>query len=116
MKDLAFIPSINDITNTVNGTIGLQKGSSGISASSSPGAIISSVLSEGLIVAGFLMFVWAIIGAFQYILAGGNKENLAKARERITWAIVGFLLVIVSFAISSYIQGVFLSSGTYTNP
>lgn len=116
MRDLLAISSISDITNKVNSAIGLGQygGSGGYSQASTPAGLISQFLTLGFVVAGFLMFVWAIIGVFQYILAGGNKENLAKARARITWAIVGFLITIVSFALSQYIQSIFTGHVQYT--
>ncbi|MCL5784439.1 MAG: pilin [Patescibacteria group bacterium] len=73
-------------------------------ASANIGSIVSQLLDIAFIVAGFLMFIWAAWGVFQYIFSGGNKEGLAKARSRITWAIVGFIIIMLSFAISQYIQ------------
>ncbi len=54
-----------------------------------------------------LMFSWMVWGVFQYLLAGGNKENLAKARSRITWAIVGFVIVIMAYTIQKYAREIF---------
>lgn len=63
-------------------------------------------------IAFVLMFVW---GAVQMILSGGDKEAIAKARARITWAIVGVALMALSyliFALLQYITGFkFFSSG-----
>lgn len=67
--------------------------------------LVSGFLGLGLGIAGLVMIVWALIGVFQYIVAGGNKESLAKARGRITWAIAGFILVLASFSVNAYIQG-----------
>lgn len=52
-----------------------------------------------------IMFVW---GAIQMILSGGDKEAIAKARSKITWAIVGVALLALSyliFALLQYITG-----------
>lgn len=52
-----------------------------------------------------VMFVW---GAVQMILSGGDKEAIAKARSKITWAIVGVALLALSyliFALLEYITG-----------
>lgn len=48
-----------------------------------------------------LMFVW---GAVQIILSQGDKEAIAKARGKITWAIVGVVLLSLSYLIFSLLQ------------
>ncbi|MDO8498581.1 MAG: hypothetical protein Q7S44_02240 [bacterium] len=74
------------------------------------GTLVSQILNIAFLVVGFLMLFWAAWGVFQYIFAGGNKEGLAKARSRITWAIVGFIIVMLAFAISQYLKEIFPSS------
>ncbi|MBI4036545.1 hypothetical protein HY386_01530 [Candidatus Daviesbacteria bacterium] len=67
------------------------------------GSFISGLYEIVFYLAIFLAFFWLVWGAFQYIVAGGNKENLAKASARITWAIVGLLLVAVAFLIAQFV-------------
>ena len=66
------------------------------------GSVISAALNLAIVIAAVLMFFWMIWGIFQYIYAGGDKENLGKARSRITLAIVGFIIVIIALAISQF--------------
>lgn len=66
--------------------------------------VVSGFLNIGFFIAGFLLLAWFSWGVFQYIFASGNKESLAKARARIQWAIIGFLIVVISFAASQYIR------------
>ncbi len=68
------------------------------------GFVLSSFLNIVFLIAGFLMFYWLAWGVMQYIFAGGNKDALAKARARITWAITGFIILVISFAVSQYAQ------------
>lgn len=68
------------------------------------GGIISALLNIVLIIAVFLTFFWCVWGIFQYIFAGGNKENLGKARGRITWALVGLAVTLIALAVSQYAQ------------
>lgn len=58
------------------------------------------LLDIAFMIAGFLAFFWLVWGAFQYITAGGDKNKLAAARGRITWAIVGLLITAVAFLIA----------------
>jgi len=58
---------------------------------------------------GFLMFFWAVWGVFDYLRAEGNKEGLAKARKKIQWAIVGFVILILAFFMSDIAQTILLN-------
>lgn len=69
------------------------------------GDVLSSFFNIVIFVAFFLMFIWTAWGVFEYIFAGGNKEGLGKARKRITWAIVGFILLLLTFAIKQFAEG-----------
>ncbi len=66
---------------------------------------VSGLFNIGFTIAGFLMVFWLSWGIFEYIFAGGDKEKLGKAQKRITWAIVGFLLVAVAFLIRQFVEG-----------
>lgn len=68
------------------------------------GSFLTGLFEIAFFIATFLAFFWLVWGAFQYIYAGGNKENLAKARSRITWAIVGLLLTAVAYIVSQFTQ------------
>src|SRR3989344_9580596 len=69
------------------------------------GSVLTSAFEIVLYAAGFLMIFWLFWGIYQYIFAGGSKEALGKARARITWALVGFVITVLAFALTSYIQG-----------
>jgi ABC-type uncharacterized transport system permease subunit len=74
---------------------------------SDAGAVISSAIELVIYISAFLMFFWLIWGVFQYIFAGGDKEQLARARKRITWAIIGFFIVLLAFTISRFLGDIF---------
>lgn len=88
------LPNFNNIDSPVKVGAGTDIVSDDI------GGIIHSVSSVALYIGGFIMFVWLVWGIFQYIIAEGNKENLAKARARIRWALLGFLILILAFLAS----------------
>lgn len=50
-----------------------------------------------------IMFVW---GAVQMILSGGDKEAISKARARITWSIVGVVLLSLSYFIFQLLEAI----------
>ncbi|MBI4992447.1 MAG: hypothetical protein HZB99_04490 [Candidatus Harrisonbacteria bacterium] len=50
-----------------------------------------------------LMIIW---GALQILTAAGNEEQISKGRRTITWAIVGYLLLLVAAGINLIIKNV----------
>lgn len=73
------------------------------------GAILSSLLNISFYIAIFLCFYFIVWGAFQYILASGNKEDLGKARARITWALMGLIFILFAYFIATYASQIFPS-------
>ena len=71
------------------------------------GDILSELLNIAFYIAVFLAFFWFVWGAWAYMFASGNKENLAKARARITWAIIGLMVVFLSYFIAKYASEIF---------
>ncbi len=47
-----------------------------------------------------IYFLW---GAFNYLKSGGNKEEVANARNRITHAIIGFIILMFAFLILQFL-------------
>lgn len=70
-----------------------QTGASGISKFlSNLIVLIYSIASIALI----FMILWA---AFEWLTSGGDKEKVAAARARLTYAIVGMILFAIAFAV-----------------
>lgn len=75
------------------------------------GAVLSGLMSIIFMVAAFLTFYFLIWGALSYIFAAGDKENLAKAREKIKWALIGLLFVAGSYTLTTYAGQIFTPKG-----
>ena len=43
-----------------------------------------------------------IYGGFQFITSAGNDEQMGKAKNTLTYAIVGLILIIISYALVTY--------------
>ena len=69
------------------------------------GDILSGLLNIAFYVAVFLAFYFLVWGAFNYIMAQGKKEDLAKARDRITWSLIGLMVVLLSYSIAKFAVG-----------
>lgn len=48
--------------------------------------------------------LYFIIGGLQFLLSGGEKEAIGKAKNRITHAIIGFILLMVLFLFMQFIS------------
>ena len=48
-------------------------------------------------IAAVLIIIYFLSGAFKYLKAGGNKEEVEGARQMITHAIIGFMILIFAF-------------------
>lgn len=71
------------------------------------GDLVSGLLNIVFYIAVFLAFYYLVWGALSYIMAQGKKENLAKARARITWAIIGLMITLLAFFIAKYASEIF---------
>jgi len=72
------------------------------------GRIISGFLPAILGIAGFLTVIFIVISGIQFILSSGNPEAAAGARNRLIFALVGFALIVLSFAILAIVNRIFL--------
>lgn len=64
--------------------------------------VLSGLLNIAFYFGAFMAFAWLVWGAFQYILASGKKEELAKARERIKWALIGLMVILTAYLIATF--------------
>lgn len=55
--------------------------------------LVTIIFSAAMVV--FLLMV--VFSGFQWITSGGEKENIAKARGRLTWAVVGIVILALAF-------------------
>ena len=63
------------------------------------GAIITSALS----LMGVLFLIVAIYGGYTWMTARGDEEKVTKAKDTLTNAIIGIVIVLASYAISYFV-------------
>ena len=51
-----------------------------------------------------LALVFIIVGGFMYIFSAGNPELMAKAKNVLTWAIVGFVITLCAWLIINMVM------------
>jgi hypothetical protein len=73
------------------------------------GGLVLVVLNILLLVVGSLSVLFFIIGGFRYVTSSGNEENAAAAKKTMLHAIIGLVVVIMSFALIYIITNVLIS-------
>ncbi len=64
------------------------------------GNFISNAITLALGLAILVVLVMLILGAFEWITSGGDKEAVGKARGRIINALIGLAILAVAFALA----------------
>ena len=80
-------PAINNVSNIVS--------------------VIRAIIQFILVVAFVLAFVFLLIGGIRWITAGGDEKNVAAARNMITAALIGLVVVLVAFALIKLVETFF---------
>jgi hypothetical protein len=71
--------------------------------------IFANLLTVILGFAGLMTILMFMLGSFKFMHAGGNPEIIKGAKNRFTYAMLGLVIVILSFvviSIISYVTGV----------
>jgi len=65
--------------------------------------LIGKIIQVALGFVGVIFMILLTYGGFMWMTAGGNEEQVAKAKKLITSATIGLIIVIMAYAISYYI-------------
>jgi len=66
--------------------------------------IFSRILNIVVQLAGLAVFIMLLVGGWQFLTSGGEKQAVAKARGTLTYAILGLVLLIASWFIMRFIS------------
>ena len=69
--------------------------------------VVGKLLPAAFSVAGVMVVFYFIFGAFKLISSGGEKNAVAEAQKMITHAIIGFVMLILLFAVIKFIPAFF---------
>lgn len=71
------------------------------------GNLIQIVVQTAIIIAGLGAFIFLVVGGFQYLTSGGDKVHAQAARDRITYAILGLVIIVAAIAVANILGSVF---------
>ncbi len=63
------------------------------------GVLINGLLSFVMVIAALLVFMYLIWGGIEWITSGGDKGKTESARNKITSAVIGLIVLAASYAI-----------------
>lgn len=68
---------------------------------------ISQLWKTAVIVGGLAFLIYLIWGAIEWLTAAGDKNQVETARSKITNALIGLAILVLSFAIVKLVEVVF---------
>lgn len=90
--------------------IGQPEGTGVIVGRGTADSLLETVLRNGVIfvftfasIAVVLYFLW---GAFDFIISQGDKEKIASARRKMTYALIGLAILALSFALMGLVGSI----------
>jgi len=69
------------------------------------GKLIGTLVNLFIIGSSFFVLLYMLWGAFDWITSGGEKERVEKARNKITYAVIGMVLIFVLLVVFGLITG-----------
>lgn len=92
-------------TDKIRGGLTSAARPSGLSETGDLYSLIGGVINVVLGFLGILLFALFIYAGFLWMTAGGNTEQVQKAKGLITNAIIGLIITASAFAISDFVIG-----------
>ncbi len=96
----AYANSISTGVNDIAGTIGLKEDQAGVE-----GAKVKTMKIVQIVISylGIVMMILVLYGGFVWMTAAGSEDRVKKAKEIITAAVIGVLIVVFAYAIVSVV-------------
>ncbi len=66
--------------------------------------VVSTIINLAFAVAGIVAVIYLIIGGFNYVTAGGNPETVEAAKTTIVNAIIGLIVILISYLIIQFVM------------
>jgi len=74
---------------------------------------ISNILRLFFIIAGLIVFANFIIAAYTYITTAGETKANTEVRERITFSVIGLVIMIAAFMVAAIIGAIVFDDATF---
>lgn len=99
------IPNVDkDLLNTLNP---LKNYSTKADQLSTPGGIISEILTYAFPIAGVILFVMLIMAGFKMLTGASNSSSTEEGKKMISTAVIGFIILFAAYWIAQLIEIIF---------
>ncbi|HLD26567.1 MAG TPA: hypothetical protein VJB63_01250 [Patescibacteria group bacterium] len=68
--------------------------------------IITFAIRGLFVIGGLLALIYLLLGGMAWITSGGNKESVDKARDKISAAVIGLIVIVAVVAIIALLEKV----------
>lgn len=69
-----------------------------------PIVVVRGIIRFILLVAFVIAFIMLLIGGIRWIMAGGDEKSVEKARNTITAALIGLVVILVAYALIRVVE------------
>ncbi len=74
---------------------------------SEPGLYVGTIINAALTLVGLIFLVLMVYAGYLWMTARGESEQIDKAKQIITASIIGLVIVLSAYAISTFVTGRF---------
>lgn len=68
--------------------------------------VIVRFANFGAAIAGALMTLVVLYAGYLYLFSGGSEDMVKRARQALTWAVVGFIVILLARGVAELIKSV----------
>ena len=72
-------------------------------SSTTIGDLINVALTFIFPIAGILLLIFLVFAGYQWLTSGDNPKSLASAKQRLTYAIAGFIIIFLAYWITVFV-------------
>lgn len=83
----------------------LSPGDIGYQGPTTESNLMNNILMPVYFWAGVVAVGFVVYGGFMYVLSNGEPSKVKKAKDTLLYAIIGLVIVLFAFAITSFIAG-----------
>ena len=74
--------------------------------------LVQTLLNYFLGFLGFVATVMVIYGGLLYVISAGSEENVGKAKNILLYAVIGIVIILLSFALVNTVLGAGMGGGS----
>lgn len=82
---------------------GLFADKAGFSVNTSVGSIVATVIQVFLGLLGIIFIILILIAGYNWMTAAGDEEKVRKAKETLSRAIIGLIIIIAAYSITYFV-------------